>query len=179
MIVRLDPALAERSTWAESVAVSPAELGVPEVVDLSPIEVAGSLAPAAPDFVLEARIAFRVTVACDRCTRPVEQPVTSSFRLIVVPSAASRREPDEVELREEELGVVEAAGESLDTRPLVVEQVLLELPAHPLCREDCAGLCPRCGADLNLGPCGCAPAEPDSRWGAALAALRSKLDGDA
>jgi uncharacterized protein len=179
LIIRLDPARTERLTWAESVEISPAELGVPEILDLTPVEVAGSLAPAAPDFVLEARNGFRVTVACDRCTRPVEQPIESSFRLIVVPSAAPRREPDEVELREEELGIVVTGSDSLDTRPLVVEQVLLDLPAHPLCREDCAGLCPRCGADLNLGPCGCAPAEPDSRWGAALAALKGKLEGDA
>ena len=47
-----------------------------------------------------------------------------------------------------------------DGRDLVLNQeardaLLLELPMAPRCREDCAGLCPRCGADRNLGPCGC------------------------
>jgi len=35
------------------------------------------------------------------------------------------------------------------------------VPDAPLCRSDCRGLCPRCGADLNAGPCGCGTAEPD------------------
>ena len=43
----------------------------------------------------------------------------------------------------------------LDLRPSVREQWLLAVPSFVLCREDCKGLCPHCGADLNLGPCGC------------------------
>jgi uncharacterized protein len=184
LIIRLDPARSERTSWTESVEVSPAELGAPELTALSPVEVEGTLTPAPPDFVLEARLAFRVTIACDRCTRPVEMPVESELRLVVVPVAGpvrrrGERATDEVELRESDLGVVEVAGESLDTRPLVLEQVQLELPSRPLCRDDCAGLCPRCGADRNLGECACGPGEADPRWAGALAALKSKLDGDA
>ena len=51
----------------------------------------------------------------------------------------------------------------IDLAPLVRDSVVLELPGAPLCREDCAGLCPQCGANLNEGPCGCvAPRDP--RW---------------
>jgi uncharacterized protein len=49
------------------------------------------------------------------------------------------------------------------------------LPMSVLCRDDCAGLCPRCGADLNEGSCDCTDDEMDPRW-AALEALRMKLD---
>jgi uncharacterized protein len=59
----------------------------------------------------------------------------------------------------------------VDLEPLVRDAVLLELPQAPLCRPDCQGLCPTCGADRNVGPCGCA-APRDLRW-AALDALRS------
>jgi uncharacterized protein len=51
----------------------------------------------------------------------------------------------------------------IDLGPLVRDAVVLELPMAPLCREDCAGLCPECGANRNEGPCGCvAPRDP--RW---------------
>jgi len=69
-------------------------------------------------------------------------------------------------------------GEQLDLRPMVRELVLMELPAAPICREDCAGICPTCGADRNVAPCDCAEATGDPRW-AALDALRSPSDHDA
>ncbi|MGH9183294.1 MAG: YceD family protein [Acidimicrobiales bacterium] len=52
----------------------------------------------------------------------------------------------------------------IDVAPVVREAVLLELPQAPLCSPACAGLCPRCGADRNEGPCGCPSPEPDPRW---------------
>ncbi|HVM06050.1 MAG TPA: DUF177 domain-containing protein [Acidimicrobiales bacterium] len=61
-------------------------------------------------------------------------------------------------------------GDQLDLEPLARDTVLLELPLAPLCREDCAGICPTCGADRNVAPCGCAGAATDPRW-AALDAL--------
>ena len=61
-------------------------------------------------------------------------------------------------------------ADQLDLAPLVRDTVLLELPLAPLCREDCAGICPTCGADRNVAPCGCAGATTDPRW-AALDAL--------
>ncbi len=57
-------------------------------------------------------------------------------------------------------------GDQLDLEPLARDTVLLELPLAPLCREDCAGICPTCGADRNVSPCRCAAASPDPRWAA-------------
>lgn len=62
-------------------------------------------------------------------------------------------------------------GDQLDLEPLARDAVLLELPPVPLCADDCRGLCPTCGADLNVAPCDCKPAS-DDRW-AALDALRT------
>lgn len=62
--------------------------------------------------------------------------------------------------------------DTVDLEPLAREALTLDLPLAPLCREDCRGLCPTCGADLNLGDCDCPPAQADSRW-AALDVLRS------
>jgi uncharacterized protein len=53
--------------------------------------------------------------------------------------------------------------EDIDLAPMVRDAIVLELPMAPLCREDCAGLCPQCGANRNEGDCGCvAPRDP--RW---------------
>lgn len=61
-------------------------------------------------------------------------------------------------------------GDRLDLEPLARDTVLLELPQAPLCREDCAGICPMCGADRNVARCDCDAASKDPRW-AALDAL--------
>ena len=52
----------------------------------------------------------------------------------------------------------------LDLTEAIRQNALLTIPMKPLCREDCAGLCPNCGHNLNHGPCGCLPREADSRW---------------
>jgi uncharacterized protein len=58
------------------------------------------------------------------------------------------------------------AGKEVDLAPAVREQILLQIPPPPLCRDDCPGLCPRCGKDLNEGDCGCDRAAMDPRWAA-------------
>jgi uncharacterized protein len=60
-------------------------------------------------------------------------------------------------------------GELVDLSPPLRERLLLSLPTLPLCRDDCRGLCARCGSDLNAGPCGCAAEAGDPR----LAVLRT------
>ncbi len=69
----------------------------------------------------------------------------------------------------------ELDGEQLDLEPLVREAVLLELPLAPLCRADCRGLCPQCGANRNEVDCGHDEVPADPRW-AVLDDLRGRLD---
>jgi len=52
----------------------------------------------------------------------------------------------------------------LDLTEAICQYALLAIPMKPLCREDCAGLCPKCGYNLNQGPCGCLPQQVDPRW---------------
>ena len=56
--------------------------------------------------------------------------------------------------------------ETVDLTPDIREDILVELPPYPVCRPDCHGLCPQCGANLNEGPCGCRRDNTDGRWGA-------------
>ena len=73
------------------------------------------------------------------------------------------------------MGVLHVAAEVVETEPILLEQLQLNIPMKPLCRPDCAGLCPLCGADLNLGACDCSEPVGDPRW-AALAALRDRMN---
>ena len=63
-------------------------------------------------------------------------------------------------------------GDELDVASWAADAIVLSMPHKILCREDCRGLCPSCGANLNDGPCQCPPPEPDDRWGP----LRSLLE---
>ena len=72
--------------------------------------------------------------------------------------------------------VINPTAKELDLGQAVREELILAVPEYALCKDDCRGLCPQCGADLNTGPCTCTP-ERDSRW-SALQALRSELPDD-
>ena len=76
------------------------------------------------------------------------------------------------ETNDPDVVVLDERSTQLDLRPVVREQWLLNVPAYALCREDCKGICPTCGKDLNAGPCGCAQ-NNGSRWDA-LRRVQSK-----
>ena len=74
----------------------------------------------------------------------------------------------------EELVTPYLEDDRLDLSAWARDAVALALPVQIVCREDCAGLCATCGADLNVGACACPPPEPDNRW-AKLAELKNRL----
>ena len=130
-----------------------------EILDLppnAPVRVEG---PIRYDFTVEhlggelivrGRLAARAVYACARCNRPctteVEDPgFACSYDLQEGPVPWAEK------------------GESVDLTPDIREATILTLPAYPVCRPECLGLCPRCGADLNKGRCNCKPVQ-DFRW---------------
>ncbi len=99
-------------------------------------------------------VTTRAHLECVRCLREFE--LTLDAPLVVYAErtgSTSREEQDELE-RDDYMLFHD--GRRLDLREAVREAMLLELPITPHCREDCPGLCPRCGAELALGACGCA-----------------------
>ena len=109
-----------------------------------------------------------------RCLAPYRLPTEAEVALLVL---VDRDEEDdsELELEEDDLGVLHLREPILETEDLLAEQLQLSVPMKPLCRKECAGLCSTCGADLNADSCACRP-HVDPRW-AALGALRSGEDG--
>jgi DUF177 domain-containing protein len=138
------------------------------LVDISPVRLTGTLSRMEGGFALDARTAFEGKLECSRCLTAYPFAVDEPFSFVLVRRDAGS--PDVRELSSDDLDVAFYDGEELDVAPIAEERVQMSIPMKPLCREDCAGLCPSCGADRNLGPCGCAADEADPRW-AALAKL--------
>lgn len=103
--------------------------------------------------VVHGTVAGEYESECSRCL----EPVRADFEVPV-------RELFERDVIEGETYPLE--GEEIDLELPVRDTVLLDLPATPLCREDCAGLCPTCGIDRNEATCNCDPNPPDPRWDA-------------
>ena len=115
----------------------------------------------------------RLEVECSRCVEPFEVPVDAAFELRYVPQSENAGE-GEVEVGEEDLVTAFYRDGMVDLIDLLREQFLLALPMKPLCRDDCRGLCPECGTNLNKTQCHCAPKWEDPR----LAPLKSLLAKD-
>lgn len=172
MRIRLEEARHEPLRWSETVEVPVESLEREELASLSPVLWEGRMAYADPGFHFRARAEYRQTLRCARCLTEYVEPVAAELELLVLEQ--DEPEEEEQELEEADLGVLYVDGPVLDTRPLLVEQIQLNVPMRPLCSEDCRGLCPQCGADLATGGCDCKDESVDSRW-AALAALRDRL----
>lgn len=119
-------------------------------IDLAgPVEVDGSLQTAGPGtYRWTGRIRGAVRGECGRCLSPVTSRFEVPAEALFSASVETADDPGVYPLIEP-VAVIDL------TEP-VREEVALAAPAFPLCRTDCAGLCPQCGADLNLGPCKCA-----------------------
>jgi uncharacterized protein len=118
------------------------------------------------------RVIARVQVECDRCLKLVQLPVDSSFKLKYV-TREDYQAQQAVELTEDDLDLTVFDGEGIDIDALVTEEILLSVPDHLLCEDDCKGICPLCGADRNSRDCGCENAEVDPRW----AGLKELVNG--
>lgn len=123
----------------------------------SAVHVTGRLsATGTGQFYWHGHIAGDVTAPCRRCLEEAHGHIEAESTLIFA-------ELDETNEDDPDIWPVDADGYNLDLRPALREEWLLAQPRFVLCREDCKGLCPRCGADLNNGPCDCPP-QADSRW---------------
>jgi uncharacterized protein len=110
--------------------------------------------------VVDGEVRSRWLAECRRCLEPIDGDVR-----VVVHELYQRELTDE--------DAFPIVGELIDLTEMVREVLLLDAPAAPLCRTDCAGLCPTCGMDLNDGPCDCPQAPADPRW-----AVLDQLDID-
>ena len=125
---------------------------------VSAVHVTGRLSAAgAGRFYWHGRIEGDVVLECSRCLAEAHARVSDEAHLIFAERGdEDTDDPDVFQFDPAEL--------DLDLRPAIREEWLLAAPGYALCREDCKGLCPQCGADLNAGPHECASDASDPRW---------------
>ncbi|MEK7403307.1 MAG: DUF177 domain-containing protein [Gemmatimonadota bacterium] len=128
-------------------------------VPAKPLRVTGRLSSAGSGgFVWHGRLEGDVIMPCRRCLTDTAATVQDDTYVMFAEAGSDETDDPDVY-------VLDERSNQLDIRPAVREQWLLNVPAFVQCREDCKGMCPKCGKNLNDGPCGCA-ATSDSRWDA-------------
>ena len=115
---------------------------------------------------------MRLEMVCARCLEPVSEEISRDFDLYYQPMSKIARD-EEAQLKDEDTEIAFFEGDGLFLADVLAEQVNLALPMKVICRSDCRGLCPHCGASLNNEECRCEAHSADPRM-APLARL--KLD---
>jgi DUF177 domain-containing protein len=127
----------------------------PECPLVRDIEVAGTLRKNGVDVYLSGEIQTELSVICTRCLEPFQFPIQCKVTAHYAPRSEPDKEHAEVELDDSEIDIEYYDEDRVDITQSVCDQILLEVPQICLCKKDCKGLCPDCGKNLNLGPCGC------------------------
>jgi uncharacterized protein len=112
------------------------------------------------EILLHFSVRAQVTETCGRCLISFPEVVCADFSVHCIPQSASPSEAPQA-LSEEDLDIHFYSGDTIGIHELVASQIHLSLASYPRCREDCRGLCPRCGENLNHGLCGC-PGETET-----------------
>ena len=121
---------------------------------------------------VDGQVSALAQAECDRCLTLVQLPIDSRFKLEYV-TAEDYQAQQAVELTEGDLDLSVFDGEGIDLDELVTEEIMLAVPDHVLCSEDCKGICAVCGVNKNLTRCGCETKEVDPRW----AGLKKLVNG--
>jgi len=136
----------------------------------SPARVTGKLIQHIAETNVTGVIRAELEIECSRCLQKIDKNFEIPFEAAFV-TPENYTQAKEAELNAKDLDVSVIEGHEIDLTGLVREQILLNLPEQVFCREDCNGLCEKCGANRNLINCNCLENEVDPRW-AALKNLR-------
>lgn len=128
-----------------------------DVTPRTPLHVRLDAQQAGHDVVVRGGISGTFGLGCRRCLEPVTVEVEEEMAILY-------REGEAPEDGGGDVLPLPEQGTELDLTEPVREQVLLAVPRYVYCREDCRGLCPRCGTNLNQATCDCTVEEPDERW---------------
>lgn len=128
------------------------------------------------DLFVDGTVETAIQFKCSRCAKEFSRPFGASFDLSYLPQPKWSNEDGEIELKYEDMGVAFYDGVALDVNLMVLEQIELAMPMKFVCREDCKGLCYKCGADLNEGACLCMNEGTDSRMSVLLDFKKKKMD---
>jgi uncharacterized protein len=134
------------------------QVGMPGA-DAHEASVKAHVTPLGQDTLIELSAQNRGTFLCDRCGEPFDQTIQGHVKTLFVNASSA-----DVREESEEVRLLPAETQFIDILQDAVDALLLAVPTKNLCGESCKGLCPRCGKNLNEGPCSCQEEPEDSRW---------------
>jgi len=136
----------------------------------SPVKAQLAVSKTAHEVMITGNLSVELEMECSRCLKGVRQAQDLPVSVVYHPAEEIGSEKHGLHDAEMDLGFY--TGEDLDLQELIREQILLSVQMKPLCSEDCKGICPKCGIDLNSGTCNCVQKEMDPR----LEVLKKLLD---
>jgi uncharacterized protein len=136
----------------------------PSIKLVEPIVIMFFLQRIGKDVMLNLSVSTTASMTCSRCLKIFPYPIESQSRFTLCEANQNPPLEKDMELELEHLESGTFEGGEIDLSHLIYEQIVLSFPIKALCREDCKGLCPQCGADRNRKACGCITAKSDPRW---------------
>ena len=152
----------------ETFAPGDLDLQQEEIQQAGPLHVQGTaelLANTGGEIRIIGRFDVQVEADCDRCLGRARFPLDTSFDLFYRPASFIAQE-EEIGLDEGEAQVGFYQDGGMELEDILREQILLVMPMQRICREDCLGICPKCGKNRNESPCDCKEEPAGDRWGA-------------
>jgi uncharacterized protein len=137
-----------------SLKLDPIVLGGGDSAPVARARLSGIFRRSRSEVLFKGTVEAAVSLPCSRCAVPVTLPVSGVCHRVYRPGPMGRP-ASEREIDEEDLAMTPYDGVRIDLTEIAQEQIYLMIPLKPLCQASCAGLCPRCGANRNLAPCGC------------------------
>lgn len=110
--------------------------------------------------IIDAESGIPAKLVCDRCAREFNSEIKSSFKLVYL----FRNHFDESDEEPEDVIYLHPESDKIELDKDVRDFAILAVPMKKLCTDDCKGLCPKCGKNLNNGPCDCKDVIIDPRW---------------
>jgi uncharacterized protein len=133
----------------------------------TPVDVGFTLFPSGKELRVAGSLETAIRYRCSRCLKEFVQPFTEDFDLSYSPQPRCDGKAAEIELNYEDMDIGYYDGLRFDVNALALERIELSIPMQHVCRDDCKGLCYKCGADLNENTCFCKE-EPDVRLSALI-----------
>ena len=147
--------------WKEEIASLLAYMETLSGIDFdfeTPLQAEVKIKKAGPSVLITGKVETALRLQCARCLKEFSSPLSTTFDLTLHPLKEVLGE-EEIELGSEEMESGFFEGGEIHLSEIACEQIFLELPYQPLCQEECRGLCPTCGRDLNLSSCECVKEE--------------------
>jgi uncharacterized protein len=175
--IRLESVLDRPAAFELVLPFSAGALDREPLLEISPARMTGEVARVEGGYSLNAHLTYSGKLECSRCLAATPFTADERFSLLLY-----KRPPatdGEIAIEKDDLDVLFYDDSEISLMPIAEERIQMAVPMKPLCREECRGLCARCGHDLNQGECGCAERPGDPRWDAlrGLTSVRGSSEG--